>query len=104
MIIQLQPAGLGCACGGACASCRGMGDATTDAIMASLTTPVDLGFATLPAWALVGGAGLVLWWLTWPSGSEYRAKRKALRSQYRGLSKIGKRRRRVASGLKMAVT
>jgi hypothetical protein len=104
VILQLQPAGLGCACGGGCPSCSGLGDANTDALMASLSAPVDLGFTTLPVWAVAGGAVLVLWWLTWPSGSEYRAKRKALRSQYSGIAKIRKRKRRVASGLRTAVT
>ena len=104
MIIQLQPAGLGCACGGGCASCRGVGDANTDALFAAFSAPVELGFTTLPMWAVVGGAGLMLWWLTWPSGSEYRAKRSALRSQYSGLSKIKRRKSRVKSGLRTVVS
>lgn len=105
MILQLQPAGLGCACGGSCASCRfGLGDETTDAIMQGLQVPVDLGFVSLPAWAVFGGATLVLWWLTWPSGSEYRAKRKALRAQYTGTAKIRRRRARVSSGLRTVVS
>lgn len=103
MILQVHPAGLG-ECGGTCTACSGLGDANTDALFASLSTPVDLGFTTLPVWALVGGAGLVLWWLTWPSGSEYRAKRRALRAQYTGVAKARRRKARVSSGLRTVVS
>lgn len=105
MILQLQPAGLGCSCGGSCESCRmGLGDETTDAVMQGLQVPVDLGFTTLPLWAVGGAAALFVWWLTWPSGRDYRAKRRALRAQYTGVAKARRRKARVSSGLRTVVS
>lgn len=99
MIVQLQPAGLG-------AYRRGIGD-TIDlsAIdMSTLTGFLTQQVGPLPMWAWAGGATLLLWWLTWPSGSDYRKRRRALRAEYSGVGKIRRRGSRVSQGVKVATS
>lgn len=58
----------------------------------------------LPMWAWAGAAFLVSYWLFFPSGSEYREKRRKLRSEYSGIEKIRRRGKRAKSGLKQVVS
>lgn len=64
MIIEARPAGLGCACNGACDSCkRGMGTigpdpdqmglTIFDSIWNALTTTLPIGPNGVPVWILV---------------------------------------------------
>jgi len=82
--------GLGCGCAGlagcGCAGgLKGLGDfsSTLTSIENTLTTDYGIGSFQIPLWGWIAG-GLVLWFIFEPSGSEYRQKRAALRSQYRG--------------------
>lgn len=74
MIMQIRPAGLGCACGGACDTCKsGMGDAQNptivDQLWGALTSTLPVGQFAIPVW-LIAVAGLAAVSLT--SGSGYR--------------------------------
>lgn len=79
--------GLGCGCSSGCGNSNytlnGMGDLSMDSITSWLTDPSPIS-ASVPNWMLYGGAAVALWFITQPSGSAYRAKRKALRSEYAG--------------------
>lgn len=77
--------GLGCGCG--TPSCNGANfygmsgfDISSVTDWAQATSPV----AGLPNWALYGGAAVAAWLIFMPGGSEYRAKKRALASEYRG--------------------
>ncbi len=91
---------------------RGMGDDTA-------VNPLDLsvnelasyvpGFLSqpmgpLPTWAWFGGAILMAWWFLFPHGSEYRKRKHALASDYTGVGRIRKRRKKVSGGLRQAFT
>lgn len=81
MIIQIRPAGLaglGCACGGACNSCKlGLGDTTTnpttifDSLWSGLTTVIPVGETGIPVWLIVA-AGVLAAASLMPKPSEYR--------------------------------
>jgi hypothetical protein len=77
-------AGLGClGCGGLCGGARGVGDIsdTLSSLSDSFSAFTDAtGF---PWWAFAA-AGLALWWMIMPGGSQYREKRRKLASEYRG--------------------
>lgn len=78
MIIQIRPAGLGCACGGACDTCKsGVGDAQNptiiDQLWGALTSTLPLGPNGIPVWVLVV-AGLAGAAMLSPGASEYRRK------------------------------
>ena len=98
----------------------GMGDDTTGAVA---TNPLDVlsnmtlgsitgqvpGFLTqqvgpLPMWAWAGAAFLVSYWLFFPSGSEYRRKKRELKAEHTGVARIRRRGRRARSGLKQVVS
>jgi protein-S-isoprenylcysteine O-methyltransferase Ste14 len=64
-----------------CMGCAGMGD------VSSTMSADSLGLG-LPNWAYLAGAGVLVWVLLMPGGSEYRKKRSALRSQYRGYKRV----------------
>ena len=97
MIVSTRGMG-GCQCGGNCGPCKaGMGQFD----LSWFTGSVNLFGFDVPMWALVGGGVIIAWWLLFPSGSEYRRKRAALRSQYRGVSRAKRaaaRARRAAEG------
>ena len=85
-------AGLGCGCGAGMGCMCGMGDvaSTLSTISPSLgtawtnlSTSLSTTYAGIPLWALVAGGAAALF-IFMPGGSEYRSKRAALRSQYRG--------------------
>lgn len=84
--LQTGMQGLGCGCG--TPSCNGGPnyygmsgfDISTVTDWAQGTSPI----AGLPNWALYGGAAVAAWLIFMPGGSEYRAKSRALASQYRG--------------------
>ena len=102
MIVQLQPAGLG-------VYRRGMGDTFDFSALSAIDTSTITGFLTqqvgpLPMWAWAGGAVMALWWLTWPSGSDYRKRRRALRAEYSGVGKIRRRAGRVSKGVSVATS
>lgn len=79
--------GLGCGCSSGCGNSNytlnGMGDLSMDSMTSWLTDPSPIS-ASVPNWMLYGGAAVALWFITQPSGREYRSKRKALRSEYAG--------------------
>lgn len=70
----------GCGCGGACGGGKGMGDLSDVGTWLTSNTVVS----AVPNWVIVAGAGVAAWMLFMPSGSDYRRKSAALRSQYRG--------------------
>lgn len=80
-------AGMGCGCSSGCNNgnytLNGMGDLSMDGVTSWLTDPSPIS-ASVPNWILYGGAAVALWFITQPSGGAYRAKRKALRSEYAG--------------------
>lgn len=82
MIIQIRPAGLaglGCACGGACDSCKlGLGDLANnppptifDSLWSGLTTVIPVGETGIPVWLIVA-AGIFAAASLMPKPSEYR--------------------------------
>lgn len=87
--------GMGCACGSpSCAGPEpyyyGMSGFDLTTIQTWATSPSFVS-ASIPNWALWGGAAVALWFMTQPSGSEYREKRKALRSEYAGYRRLARR-------------
>ena len=81
--------GLGCSCGGQCEPCkrRGVGDWSDD-LMGMLSTPINLGFTTLPLWVVGGAALLLVWWLMTPGGADYRRAKRQLSAKYRGSTRL----------------
>lgn len=75
--------GLSCAgigCGGANPYGMSGFDISSVTDWAKETSPV----AGLPNWALWGGAAAAAWLILMPGGSEYRSRKRALASEYRG--------------------
>ncbi len=81
--------GLGCGCSSGCSggnsnyTLNGMGALDMSSMTSWLTDPSPIS-DSVPNWMLYGAVGAALWFITQPSGSAYRAKRKALRSEYAG--------------------
>ncbi len=76
MIIEVRPAGLGCACNGACDSCkRGVGDVANptifDSIWNALTTTLPIGPNGVPVWILVVAGAFAAVSLA-PKGRDFR--------------------------------
>lgn len=85
-------ASMGCGCGTpTCGSGNSYGmsgfDVSSVTDWASAMSPVG----GLPNWALYGGAAALAWVVLMPGGGEYRAKKRALASQYRGYRRAGQR-------------
>jgi hypothetical protein len=81
--------GLGCGCGtpdcgsGYGANPYGLQGLDLSSISTWAQSPSFIS-ASVPNWALYGGAAVAAYLLLMPGGREYRQKSKALRSQYRG--------------------
>lgn len=78
--------------------------ASLDNVTAMLPEFFQQQYGPAPLWVWTAGALVLWWWLFMPSGSEYREKRRKLRSEYSGVSKLKRRRSRVKSGLKQVIS
>jgi hypothetical protein len=83
--------GMGCGCGtpdcgqGNYAGLSGF-DVSSLTDWAQQPSPIS----SVPNWALYGGAAVAAYLIFMPGGSEYRAKSRALASQYRGYRRAGR--------------
>ncbi len=95
LMMALSGGNLGCGCSSGCSggnsnyTLNGMGDLSMDSMTSWLTDPSPIS-ASVPNWMLYGGAAVALWFITQPSGREYRGKRKALRAQYAGYKQVAR--------------
>lgn len=106
----VQSRGLGCGGDCGCKGCSQKAGVGMRGIFDDLgADPLGMigGFLTesygpLPMWAWIAGAGIAWYWLFMPSGREYREKRRRLRSEYTGYSRISRRAKKVGRGAREA--
>ena len=64
---------------------------SSSSISDSIASMTGVGIPSVPNWGVLLGIGVVVWFISQPSGSAYRGERKKLRAKYAGYRQVTKK-------------